>query len=166
MEKKDKIEFCLKQAELGAARWDRRRTDEWKVTLLFWAGLLAAAKFAHGAKVVIPLVALCSGGTIFILLYVFVWLRGLWMANHNDKQWEMHFRYEAAKLMSSQDDNVSPPPSKTKPPLKMFLCSYSMIFQMAMTLIITILALMIIANTPQPQNDQTGNTKVTMDRQK
>jgi hypothetical protein len=59
----------------------------------------------------------------------------------------MHFRNEAAQLMSSEKDDVSPPPPKIKPPIKQFLCSYSMLFQMAMTTIITLLSLMIINNT-------------------
>lgn len=72
MDKKDKIELCLKQSEIGAARWDRRRNDEWKVTLLFWAGLLASAKFLREAQVSVPLACLVIGLIGFLLLYTFV----------------------------------------------------------------------------------------------
>ena len=30
------FEACMKQVEYFAARWDRRRTDEWKTTIAIW----------------------------------------------------------------------------------------------------------------------------------
>jgi len=103
MDKKDKIELCFKQAELGASRWDRRRNDEWKVTLLFWGGLLASAKFIREANVSVPLIFLIVGGISFIAIYTFIWLRGLWRANYNDKNWE--FFYRAGKGVKSSLDS-------------------------------------------------------------
>lgn len=164
MDKKDKIDLCLKQAELAGSRWDRRRDYEWKVALLFWGGLLAASKFIREADVYIPFVFLCVGGILFVLIYTFVWLRGIWIANYNDKAWEFFFRSQAAKLLSSDSDEVSTAPPKAKPPLRQFLKDYSMIFQAVMTALITFAAIAIIGSKTTPNKQsllQEPNTVLT-----
>ena len=159
MTEKEKIEFFLKQSELGASRWDRRRIDEWKVTFIFWAGLLASAKFLREATVQVPLGWLIIGGVLFLALYVFAWLYGLWCANYNDKSWEFFHRAEALRMLAginSEEKDLKEEASKLltkkKPTIWKFLSSYSMLFQIAITALIMSAAILIVG-VPSKEQD-------------
>ncbi len=148
MDAKDKIDACLKLAEMGAARWEKRQNYEWKVTLLVWAGLLAGAKFMHEARVDVSAGILIGGGIAFLALYAFLWLRGVWTGNHNDKAWDIFYRRAAAELISTDSNTVASPPPKAKPPLREFLADYSPLFQILVTALIVAAAIAVIASTP------------------
>ena len=143
---KDKLDACLKQAELGAALWKKRQNYEWKVTLLLWGGLLASAKFVQEAHVPVRLGFLVIGGIAFLVFYAVVWLRGLWRANHNDKQWEIFFRCEAAKLLSNDSSTVGSPPRKVSPGFLLFLADYSALFQILVTGLVVTAAITVMAS--------------------
>jgi hypothetical protein len=148
MDAKDKIDACLKLAEMGAARWKNRQTYEWKVTLLIWAGLLAGAKFMREAEVAVPTRPLIAGGVAFLALYAFLWLRGVWTGNYNDKAWDIFYRKAAAELISTDSNTVARPPAREEPPLRKFLVDYSPLFQILMTALIVAAAIAVIASTP------------------
>jgi hypothetical protein len=145
MEIKDQIDLCLRQSDIGAERWNRRRDDEWRITLAFWVGILAAGKFLYDSHVTVGLMTgVWVGVAALVVLasYLLIWLRGLWAANHSDKAWEFHFRKAAAELLAGTVTSVSMPPVRTKAPSvlppkwrdwKPFLADWSMMFQLLIT---------------------------------
>jgi hypothetical protein len=157
---KDKIDACLKQAEMGAAKVANRQIYEWKVTLLIWGGLLAAAKFMREAQVDVPTGILIAGGFAFLAIYAFVWLRGIWIGNKYDKEWDIFYRLEAAKLIRSDSHTVAPPPLKGTLPLDAFIADYSPRFQFFMTTLIVAATISVIASnrlgTDQKNRQQCG----------
>jgi hypothetical protein len=160
MDKKDMIEACLKQAEIALTSFIHRGSFEWKVTLMCWAGLLAGAKFMHDAQVHVPTAPLLASGALFMTLYTFIWLRGVWNANDNDKTWSIFYRREASTLLSTDAQAVGPAPKKSTPPLNKFLSDYSALFQILMTGLIVAAAVAVIASSP-PGSSHTPEKKPT-----
>jgi hypothetical protein len=115
----EKIELCIKLSDIGAARWNRRRDVEWKITLGFWAAILATAKFLHEASV--PVKGCWAYGVaaaLLLVVYALVWLRGMWAANESDKKWEFHFRRAAALFLEGEQlRNLMLPDKTERPPI-------------------------------------------------
>jgi hypothetical protein len=141
---KDRFDACMKAADFGAARWDARRQYEWKITLGFWALLVAAIAFFR--ETVLPLWA----GPVALFLYGF-WLRSVWLANDADKEFSDFFRLAAEKILS--DDNICKPPPKyqrirwidrvkARPRLKysiVFLVDWAVAFQFVTSVLLVLL---------------------------
>lgn len=87
-----KILFCQKQAEHFLGLFKGRREFEWKVTLTFWATLVASATIIKAIKDNIFL--------LYILGFSFIvfWIRGIYVANKNDKDQAFHFLNQARLL--------------------------------------------------------------------
>lgn len=145
MTPKEKFDACVKQAELGASRWDQRRSYEWKMTLGLWAGILASGKFIADKEWHISLPVLIIAGLLLLIAYAHFWLRGLWAANQSDKDWEFHFRREAAKILHGNQNEIGPPPTRTRPSWKFVLIDWSLQFQLLITIFILAVAIAIIA---------------------
>jgi hypothetical protein len=100
---------CVELAKLAASRHDERRKYEWKISLAFWGLIIGAAikkqEFGELIK--------AWQGVILILLYVFVWLRGLWVANENDKSLWMHYLKEAEEYLKNRCHNLVDAPERT-----------------------------------------------------
>lgn len=92
MTPKEQFEACMKLADYSAGRHNARRDYEWKVSLGLWAALFASAPALKGIQLPI--------WTIWLVptFYAIFWLRGLSIANANDKSLTEHFRTEAEKI--------------------------------------------------------------------
>ena len=106
VESRDRVEAYLQLTELSRRLFDGRRQYEWKVTLGFWA-LLAAAIKLH-PKPPLP-------GLLYLavpLLFGFVWIRGVYVANENDKKMMDFYRDAAQALLSDPSYAVGKPEDK------------------------------------------------------
>lgn len=106
MEAKDRFDACMKLVTYGTSRFDGRRQYEWKIRLPFWALLVAADAYLPRelfAWIVVPLSA---------VLYEFLFSRGMWVANENDKAFARHFVLEAQKILKHPDHVPTAPPAK------------------------------------------------------
>ena len=153
------VEGLHKQAELAASRWDRRRSDEWKITLAFWAAVLASSKFLAESSFVValPIVFAIAGG--LILTYFLVFLPGLFASNDRDKKWE-RYHCEVASLLIRERAGIPridepkflPEPSSQKArwnPFRTFT-DYSHLFKLIVTLIV-MGAAVVIATAPKAE---------------
>lgn len=86
MQPEQMIEACMKQAEFSAGRHDARRQYEWKVSLGLWAAILGSIGVLKGRTIPWWICALVA------VFYAGFWLRGIWVANENDKRRVEHFR--------------------------------------------------------------------------
>ena len=143
---KELCDGCFEQARLGASRWDRRRSYEWKLTLGLWAGVLAAAKFLSDAQMswgtggVAGLIAFAFA---LFLLYVIVWIPGIWAANQSDKDWEFHFRKQAATLLRDPNHKVGEPPKRVDRSFRK-CWDWSMTFQAGITFVVLSAAVLLV----------------------
>lgn len=128
-------------AKLAASRHDQRRQYEWKVSFAFWALLVGAVLKRHELVHGLPI----SIGILVVFLYVFVWLRGVWIANHNDKELCDYFREQAVATLSSQGHRVEAdiPPMLSAYSVKYwlgFLRDWAMIFHLLVTIALVAIA--------------------------
>ena len=127
-------EVLIELAKLSASRHDERRKYEWRVSLAFWALIVGAIlkKSALNLQNVQPWV-----GIVACILYSFIWLRGVWIANDIDKMLVFHFRDEAIKRLKNGNAELSDIPAKTSPKsLKFwlgFLLDWAMLFHVLVT---------------------------------
>lgn len=127
-------EVLIELAKLSASRHDERRKYEWKVSLAFWALIVGATlkKSALNLQNVQAWV-----GIVACILYSFIWLRGVWIANDNDKMLVFHFRDEAIKRLKNGNAELSDIPVKTSlNSLKFwlgFLLDWAMLFHVLVT---------------------------------
>ncbi|HEY6936361.1 MAG TPA: hypothetical protein VI424_04380, partial [Terriglobales bacterium] len=85
-------EGYLRLSELSAKLFEGRRQYEWKVTLAFWALIVAATKYLEGKTLPLFLYFLVP------IAFGFVWLRGVYVANENDKRMMYSYR-DAVQLL-------------------------------------------------------------------
>lgn len=127
-------EVLVELAKLSASRHDERRKYEWKVSLAFWALIIGAIlkKSALNLQNVQPWV-----GIVVCILYSFIWLRGVWVANDNDKSLEFFFRDEALKRLKNEKSQLSDIPAKISPKSAKFwvrfLLDWAMLFHILVT---------------------------------
>lgn len=137
MNDKEIIDTCIAQSTLGASRWDRRRSEEWKMTFSFWLAILALGKIVadgpwRGDTLSSRLLGV-AGVAVVLWAYGFIWLRNLWAANDSDKAWEFHFRKEAFEKLHDPSHKIEKYPDKTKPSRLAFK-DWSIRFQFLLTL--------------------------------
>jgi len=126
----ERFEACMKLAEFGATRHDGRREYEWKVTLGLWAAVVAGIATFRGQPLPRWL------GYVTIIVFAFLWLRGIWVANEKDKTLSIHYRREAEELLKKPAHAVTSF-TLTLPWYKQafgFLLDWSMLFQIATTI--------------------------------
>lgn len=108
---KDKFDANMALAQFGASRWDQRRNIEWRVTFGIWALLAASAAIK---EIKPPLWA----GPLLFFVYVFFWLRGLWLANEADRILMRLYLNRAQSLLRSE------PPIGLRTPKDTSWCSF------------------------------------------
>lgn len=102
-------ETLTELAKLAASRHDERRKYEWKVSFAFWALMVGAiARKQQLGLPEIPIWLCVLAG----LIYAFIWLRGVWVANQNDKRLSDHFRNEAESKLKDENSTLSESPGK------------------------------------------------------
>ena len=127
-------------ANLAATRHDERRRYEWKVSFAFWALLVGAILEARDLIIDAPL----SIGICTVFLYAFIWLRGVWIANQNDKALCDHFRDQALAKLSSNNHEIATIPGKlSSRSVKYwvgFLSDWAMLFHLLVTIALVTVA--------------------------
>jgi hypothetical protein len=136
----DKFDACLRLAEFGASRHNGRREYEWKVTLGLWAAIVTGIATFRGAALPPRL------GLAVVLLYGFLWLRGVWVANAKDKHLSLHYLKQAQELLVSptytvERENFAIPWYEWS---FGFLSDWSMLFQLLATVGLVRLAYLFI----------------------
>ena len=117
MNTKERFDACIKLSEYGVKNFSERRKYEWKIALAFWALLVGAITFLklnpmpevkHNVFMELSLF------TVIVLVFgfSFLWLRGIWVANKNDKSIAHEFFSAAHKILC--DPNHIPPPVPEK----------------------------------------------------
>ncbi len=136
----DKLEALIELAKLSSSRHDERRKYEWQVSLAFWALIIGAIVKKNDLHLS------CIDSRIGFLigsLYALLWLRGVWVANNNDKRSSDHFRNQALTIMQNPMSSITPPPDKIKRcSFKYwfgFLCDWAMIFHFIVTVTLIVL---------------------------
>jgi len=126
-------------AKLAASRHDQRRQYEWKVSFGFWALLVGAliegrTIFPNASAYPVATIVI---GCLVVLMYAFMWLRRVWIANYNDKTLSDCFREQATlKLIDSKYVIVIPPKMLTSESCKFwfgFLLDWAMQFHLFVT---------------------------------
>src|SRR5205085_10674015 len=88
MNAKEKFDGCMKIAEFAINNFHGRREYEWKIALGYWTILAAAIASIEKIKSSVqPWLIVISS-----LLFVTLWLRGVWDANANDKNIAFHYK--------------------------------------------------------------------------
>jgi hypothetical protein len=131
----DKATSLIELAKLAASRHDERRKYEWKVSFAFWGLIIAAITKKSLLKFISPLL----GGTI-VILYAFLWLRGIWVANQSDKRLSQHFIHEALEFLKDKNHQLSERPTKIRPDdfwnfFFGFLVDWAMLFHLVVTVV-------------------------------
>lgn len=102
------LQYCIELAKFAADRHDKRRQYEWKISFAFWALIVGAIfKKAELGEIILP-----WHGGLLVALYAFVWLRGLHVANENDKRLSDYFRAQAEAYLSNTNHTLQPAPGK------------------------------------------------------
>ena len=97
---KDRFNAYMELVRYAAGRHDARRQIEWKVNFAFWTLLVGGAWALRSTGRPVPPILLHPLFPYVVLgLYAFVWLRGLWRANADDKNMADYFRDLAQRLL-------------------------------------------------------------------
>lgn len=155
-----------KLAELAAKRFDTRREFEWKIILGFWAAIMAAVYKTE----TLPSVGVCRlliVAAIVILCFILTWIRGVWIANQNDKR---RYEYYFAKAETAAGEQNSSNPSTarlTNADKLLFILDWNSQFQILVTT--ALVALFVFGSATknsQPNRKVTGATtqSTTADR--
>ncbi len=135
-QKKILFDACMKQAEYFAGRWDRRRTDELKVTISIWTFAIGGIYFVKHPELV-PHWAVAA----FVLGYAYFWLKRIWDANDVEIQHMIFYQREADAVMRDPSHSLRKAPSFKRRQFYnfAFLRSWSMQFQLLSVIVLAIL---------------------------
>jgi hypothetical protein len=137
----DKASMLIELAKLAASRHDERRKYEWKVSFAFWGLIIAAMFKKNNLPAICPWVGIVVGIGL-VVLYAFLWIRGVWVANQSDKNESRHFINQA--LLAIRDENYQPsdPPPKINHSSRLFwvgfLCDWAMLFHLIVTIAVVV----------------------------
>lgn len=104
------VEGLLRLAELASSRHDQRRQYEWKVSLGLWA-LLAIGSLRSEA---LPRIHASIGAGV-VFLYALLWLRGVWVANANDKSLAQFYWTAAEGRLRGDTKGLGERPARLSP---------------------------------------------------
>ncbi len=132
--KQQNLDILLRMYEKQLDRWNRRRDDEWKITITFWTGAFVSTGFlANKLKLEVWHLSLY---VIIWIIYVF-WLRGVWTANAKDKTWASVYK---SRIDISIEIEPTESMKKYKEPNPLdFLKDWSMRFQAIFTFALLLL---------------------------
>ena len=103
MENKDQADQLLAIGRFYIDRWADKRKHEWQMTCGFWIFLTIAAICLRGAGLAVALffVAILA---IAAIAYVWLWVRGNWVANERDRRKAIYFVESAEQLLTGSPD--------------------------------------------------------------
>ena len=131
----ERIDACIAQAELATKLFDTRRNYEWKVSLSFWAAIIASATVLRVETV--PLYAVVIIDLVVASLHGF-WLWHLTAANYNDNKWSLHYRKLAQAILIYHDYKIAGAPKKV-PAQKLgwyIITNWAVQFQFGVTVVL------------------------------
>jgi hypothetical protein len=130
---KDKFDGCMKLAEFAIKNFHGRREYEWKITLGYWTILAAAIVSGDKIKAAVQAWVVLTSSLIFAI----VWLRGVWVANANDKKRAFHYRDSAVTVLNDPEHKVVGEPEpidcRNSEWWTGFLADWSSLFQLITT---------------------------------
>jgi hypothetical protein len=134
------VEALIELAKMASSRHDERRKYEWKVSFAFWAIIIGAIIKKNELHLQCINIWI---GAVLCTLYAFLWLRGVWVANDNDKRMSEYFRKLTIEKLSNPSITISSVPGKT---VVMsfkyffgFLADWAMLFHLTVTVILIVL---------------------------
>lgn len=101
----------VKLAELAAGRFDARRNYEWKIVLGFWVVMLMTLH-KDWTRPTMPACWAIALGFAVVILFTMTWIRGIWVANKNDKRRYEYYWWEAEH--ANQEPKQQNPLNKDK----------------------------------------------------
>lgn len=123
-------------AKFFADRHDKRRQYEWKISISFWALII----FAILKKEALNLTLEWWHGVGIILVYSFFWIRGLHVANENDKKLSEYGWKKAIEIDEKFPDKIGINDCKS---WFGFLCKWAMQFHIIVTTLFVFLFFMV-----------------------
>jgi hypothetical protein len=117
-----KSEALIELAKVSISRYDERRKYHWRLSFAFWALIIGAV--IKKKELVIPLPDQCWISIVAILLYLFLWLRSVWVADENDKHLGSYFNDEALSVLRDENHKISSPPPKISFPSPKFCVGF------------------------------------------
>ncbi len=113
MDQKEKFDAMMRIAEFSIKNFQERRQYEWKITLAFWALMIGMMGIIINDKAPMldrdVLIVLLPGIVVFFTLS---WLRGMWVANANDKSIAKSFLHDAEAVLRDESHTSSGIPPK------------------------------------------------------
>jgi hypothetical protein len=130
------FDACMKQVDYFACRWDRRRTDELKVTVAIWTFEIGGIYFVKRPELV-PKWAVA----VIVLGYAYFWLKKIWDANSVEIDHMIFWQREADSVMRNPSHSVGTAPTFERRPFYnlAFLKSGSMQFQLLSVIVLAFL---------------------------
>ena len=131
----EKATFCLEQAKYFELRHNRRRDAEWRVSFGLWTLIIVSAHFIPKGYIK-PWMLI-----VLFVVYSIFWLRGLWIANQNDKEQEKYFWDLSSKLLfgecvDSIKSNLPPRTEFWHLKNMNFIKDWSILFQLLTTIVL------------------------------
>ena len=136
MNVREKSEICLKLYEIQVSLFHKRVEVEWKIYVAFLTALVVATGYL--APVVDINLTLIIIYVLTGVLYLLIWLYGLWRANEIDKRWFFVYRSCAEKYVDIQKKEIEFPNTKE------FFKDWSIIGQIVITELLLFVSLWII----------------------
>jgi hypothetical protein len=128
------INACMQIANFWAGRHDQHRQYEWKLTLGFWAVIVAGIAYPKNLTV-IPQPVWLPVCWITFLAYSYLWLLPLWVSNRRDSLQAFQAVAEARSILQNPTHEPNFPDYKTiDVSVKLFHGDWAMRFEMVATL--------------------------------
>jgi hypothetical protein len=126
----------MKQVEYFAGRWDRRRTDELKVTVAIWTFEIGGIYFVKRPELV-PKWAV----VVIVVGYAYFWLKKIWDANSVEIDHMIFWQREADLVTRDASHSLGTAPGFGRRPFYnvAFLKSGSMQFQLLSVIVLAVL---------------------------
>ena len=137
----DRTKLVLELYKTQLQRWNRRREDEWKVTLVLWSGVAFFTAFLAGKFQTTKLHLLLYSG--LWLCYILLWLRGVWWANARDKKWAEVYKSKLEVVLSDRKEERT----YTDPTWREFFRDWSVRAQALLTLLIFLVSWFVLYQT-------------------
>lgn len=137
----DQTELILELYKTQVQRWNKRREDEWRVTLVFWSGAAFFTAFLAGKFQTTALHLLVYSG--LWLCYIFLWLRGVWWANARDKKWAKVYKSKLEVVLGDREKEKT----YTDPTWYEFFHDWSVWAQALLTLLVFLVSWFVLYQT-------------------
>ena len=104
----EKVKALIDLAKLSFDRYDHRRKYHFQISIAFWALIVGA--IIKKKELNLPLSSCPYLLAFFALLYLFGWLRTVWVAGENDKRLATYYRDEASSILHNEEHMSLRPP--------------------------------------------------------